>query len=358
MVLGKALQGCDRPAPAYGPGRLRRWARAARQAVVPALLSAGLSLVIVPGAARAEGAGCPPAAQMPDQATLQSLMRNARDRGVLWRLEKDGRTSWLYGTIHVAEQAWMVPGPLVMDALRSADALALELNLLDPAVMEQLLSAMRTQPGAKPLPQPLQERLQALKERECVGTQIDALRPDAQVVSLATLIARREGLDPSYGIDLTLGGVATGMRKPVIGLESVQTQIRQMISDDPKQVEETVRTGLAQLEREDAGTTLSLLAHAWADGRMNLLESYPTWCRCLTDAAEKREYERMVVGRNPGMARAIGREIASGRNLFVAVGALHMAGRDALPKLLEQQGFHVTRVEFPGNDPSGMPASH
>ena len=45
-----------------------------------------------------------------------------------------------------------------------------------------------------------------------------AARPDAQVVAMAALIARREGLDPAYGVDVTLAGLASGMRKPVIGL--------------------------------------------------------------------------------------------------------------------------------------------
>ena len=291
-------------------------------------------------------ASCPPMAQMPTTAELQAQMRDAQDRGVLWRVEKGGRTSWLYGTIHVAESGWMVPGPTVMKALRASDALALELNVMDPAVVDELVSAMRAQPDAKPLPAALAERLEKLKQRECVGAETDALRPDAQVVTMAALIARREGLDPAYGVDVTLAGLASGMRKPVIGLESVQTQIREIVSDDPKEIEETVSTGLDQLEREDVGQTLATLARAWADGRLGLLESYPEWCNCLNTKTERREFERMVVGRNPGMARAITKELASGKQLFVAVGSLHMVGERGLPQLLARQGYKVERVDL------------
>ena len=311
-----------------------------------ALLIAALFPLAVNTAHAQEAASCPPVAQMPDAATLQAQMRTARDRGMLWRVEKKGRTSWLYGTIHVAEQGWMVPGPTVMKALRDSDTLALELNMLDPNVQGAIMSAMLAKPDTKPLPQPLLDRLDQLKQRECIGAEVAAMRPDAQVLTLATLMARREGLDPSYGIDLTLAGLATGMRKPVIGLESVQTQIRELVSDDPEKVLETVSTGLDQLERKDAPAILTALARAWSDGRMGLLESYPEWCECVTTPAERREYARMIDGRNPGIARSMVKEITSGKRLFAAVGALHMIGENGLPALLRKQGFVVTRVEF------------
>lgn len=356
-------------------GSAVRW-RASRRVLATVLCSA-----LIPwfaGNAHAQDSnsavGCPPVPQMPDQATLQSIIHNAQDRGLLWRLEKDGRTSWLYGTVHVGKVAWVVPGPTVMKALKSSDELALELNLLDPAVLNELMTAMRAAPtdesaertgsshsGAKPatksatraasapkpLPQDLQDRLEKLKQQECVAPMLAGMRPDAQVVTLATLIARREGLDPNYGIDIVLGGAATGLKKPIISLEKVRTQIRVLVSGDPVKVEEAVRTGLDQLERSDAGQTLATLAQAWSDGRMNLLETYPQWCECVQTAAERRDFATLVDGRNPGLAAAIAREIESGKSLFAAVGALHMVGPRGLPSLLAARGFTVTRVEFP-----------
>ena len=61
--------------------------------------------------------------------------------------------------------------------------------------------------------------------------------------------------------------------------------------------------------------------------------------------------ERLIAGRNPAMARAIVAEINAGKNVFAAVGALHMAGPKGLPQLLAQQGFKVTRVDFPAPPP-------
>ena len=343
-----------------------RWGRRSLRALAVALLPAVIAQLPLSAQAQTQAQtqnqaqvqaqvaaterSCPPQAQIPDPAAVEKLIRTARDRGVLWRLEKDGNTSWLYGTIHIAQREWLVPGPTVLQALKASDTLALELNLLDPQVQGEIASAMQRsaadKAGKPSLPQPLQDRLAKIRRSECVDELIGSMRPEAQVVTLATLMARREGLDPTYGIDIWLAGTAVAMRKPIIGLESVKTQLKILVADDRAKMLETVERGLDQLERADAPALLTRLASAWADGRMALLESYPQWCECLSTPAERRTYDEMVNGRNPGIARAIVKEIQAGKSLFAAVGALHMVGSQGLPALLKRQGFKVTRVEF------------
>lgn len=322
------------------------WQQLRRAALAVSVLLGVGTAVAAPASATTDAVQCPPAAQMPEPQALQQLMRDARDRGLLWRLEKNGRTSWLYGTIHASRLEWMIPGPTVMKALRDSDALALEINMLDGQVMAELRDAMRARPDAPPLPAPLAQRLEALKHAECAAAELDALRPDAQVISIVALSARRQGLDVAYGVDVTLAGAAAAMQKPVIGLESVQTQLQQVISDDPMQVQETVASALDQLESHKAGAQLTQLAQIWADGRLSLLTHYADWCDCLNTAKERRDFERVVYGRNPGIAQAIAAQIDSGKTLFAAVGALHMIGPKGLPTLLAAQGFRVERVPF------------
>jgi len=54
----------------------------------------------------------------------------------------------------------------------------------------------------------------------------------------------------------------------------------------------------------------------------------------------------MVILRNPPMATSIEALHAAGRRIFVGVGILHMVGDTGLPRLLQQRGFTVERVEF------------
>ena len=55
-----------------------------------------------------------------------------------------GRTSWLYGTVHVARLPWMFPGPAVVKALNASRTVALELDMLDPDIARRLSAAAKT----------------------------------------------------------------------------------------------------------------------------------------------------------------------------------------------------------------------
>src|SRR5438105_2970211 len=76
---------------------------------------------------------CPPVAVAPTQAQIETAVRTARDRGALWTIEKDGRQSWLYGTVHVGTLDTAFPGRRVVQALRAADAIAIEIDVTDQA---------------------------------------------------------------------------------------------------------------------------------------------------------------------------------------------------------------------------------
>ena len=332
---------------------LGRWGRRIRRtlaaaALLPALMPVGPALAAPPLA----DAGCPPAARMPTPVELQAMLRDARDRGVLWRIDHEGRTSWLYGTVHVARAGWSVPGPTVLAALRASDSLALELNLLDPAVLRVLQQGLQAQPDAPPLPGDLAGRLDAQLRAACAAPALGSLRPDAQIMTLLALSGRRAGLDPAYGIDASLAGTASALGKPVIGLETPQRQLRELVSDDPERVAKSVQSGLAQLERGSASSALTRITQAWADGRLDLLENLPDWCDCVENAAERADYERSIFGRNPGIAQAMAQQLRAGRSLFTAVGSLHMVGPLGLPALLQAEGFKVQRVALA---PPGRP---
>jgi uncharacterized protein YbaP (TraB family) len=93
-------------------------------------------------------------------------------------------------------------------------------------------------------------------------------------VTLLTMVGRHQGLDPQLGVDLVLAGAAHAQGKPVIGLETPETQLRELVSDDPAEVQRSVDSGLRQLERGCA--TTGALVQAWADGDVRQLERYPS----------------------------------------------------------------------------------
>lgn len=289
---------------------------------------------------------CPPTAQAIDAAEATARMRTAQDRGMLWRVEKEGRTSWLYGTIHVAERDWMFPGPATQRALRGVDRIGLEMDLLDPDIVAQLRAAIQPPPGAPALPPALAQRLEAHARLACVGEPFAAMRTEMQVMTLMSLAGRTQGLDPAYGIDIFLAGLARGLGKPVVSLETPAQQMALLLSDDPVKVVKMVDDALQLLERKDSPLVIGRLTRAWAEGRLDELEHYPEWCACLDTVERRQSYDELVVGRNPGLGRRVTALHDAGASVFAAVGVLHMVGPQGLPALLAAQGFRVERVPF------------
>ncbi|CAJ0787714.1 hypothetical protein LMG19083_01619 [Ralstonia psammae] len=298
---------------------------------------------------------CPPPASsfIPKDGWAAAAQR-ATDHGLLWRIEKNGHTSWLYGTIHVARADWMLPGPAVREALQQVDAVALELDLLDKDTDRKPLTAQNPAEDRRLMAGRRGERFNRLLAAACLPdsalTQIRKFQPTMQLASLAVLGVRTDGLYPDFGIDLFLTTYAKSQHLPIVPLETLAQQVRVLNEIVPKnEVAQQFDTVLDAIESGEARTQTLTLANAWAESDLGTLERYPQWCDCLKTPSDKRAFRRLVTNRNLAMAQNIARVHTSGQRVFGAVGALHMIGPKGIPALLAARGFTVTPV---------VPASH
>ena len=295
--------------------------------------------------ASAPSADCPPAAAPLTRDDVIAGMRDATDSGFLWRAARDGRTVYLYGTIHIAQRDWMFPGPHVLTALRESPEVALELDPTDPQIVARLQRAIGRKAGAPALPRTLEARLAAQRATACVEpAEIAGLRPEMQAVTLEVMSGRRLGLQPAYGIDIFLAQLARQMHKPLHSLETPEAQAALLVSDDPRKTARNVEEVLEELESGNGPRILGRLASAWRRGDLEELASYEQWCECLKTPEQRADFVKLIDERNPLMAEHIVRLHEQGHALFVAVGSLHMVGPLGLPTLLRAKGFEVERV--------------
>jgi len=295
----------------------------------------------------AEDAHCPPPATTPTQDEMIDGMRHAVDSGLLWKATKDGRSLYLYGTIHVAQRAWMFPGPHVLQAVMASDTVALEIDPTDPDIVARLQKAILRSPGTPTLPEALQQRLLAQMAAACVAPEALAkMRPEMQAVSVEVLEGRSQGLYPDYGIDMFLAGLARGLKKPIRSLETPESQAALLVSDDPAETARSVGQLLNELEQGKGPAMLQRLAGDWQRGDLADLSAYASWCGCLETAQQRADFAKIVDERNPLMADKIVQWHAQGRSLFIAVGSLHLIGPAGVPELLKARGFQVERVSL------------
>jgi uncharacterized protein len=296
--------------------------------MIPALL---LALALVGGAR----AACPPSPALPTAEQSATWAAQAPDRGLLWRISRDGRSSYLFGSLHVGKADWAYPGPALRAAWAATEVLAVE---LDPADVGAVLAAM---PKTEALSPALVRRIDAQAQAACLspGT-LSALPAMLQLSMLTLMEARRDGFDAGFGQDVMLLTWAKSEGRPVQSLESVQEQL-QALQPEAAELPAVVDGTLRQLRKGQLREPLRKLAGAWSRGDLRTLADYPRWCACADSPAERAWFKRVNDDRNGPLAERIAALHGAGQRLLVAVGALHMSGPRALPRLLTEQGFTV-----------------
>ncbi len=297
--------------------------------MIRALLSIALLLA---GSAQA---ACPPAPTLPTTEQSTAWAAKAPDRGLLWRISRDGHSSYLYGSLHVGKADWAYPGPALRGAWAETEVLAVE---LDPADVGTVLAAL---PRPAPLPPAMARRMDDQTRAAClVPGSLSAVPVMLQLSMLSLMEARRDGYDAGFGQDVMLLARARSEGRPVQSLESVQEQL-QALEPEAAELPAIVDGTLRQLGKGQMREPLRKLAQAWSRGDLRALASYPRWCACADSPAERAWLKRVNDDRNGPLAERITALHAAGQRLLVAVGALHMSGPQALPKLLAEQGFTV-----------------
>ena len=295
----------------------------------------------------APAASCPPPVRMPTEEDLQGGLARARDRGMLWRLHKDDRVSYLYGTVHLGRLDWAFPGPTVKAALAASDTIALELDVLDPAIAARLKAPVDA--VVPTLPAALQERLARQTERACLPP--DALarqHPVMQATMLGLLAARWAGLDPAFGQEVVLSGFGRAARKAVVSLETPEDQMRALLPDTEDEGLRRIEQSLQQLESGEGRRSAVRMVEAWQTGRLDDVSDPARLCDCTPDPRDVAFMVRVNDQRNPGLAAGIDALHSQGKSVFAAVGMLHMTGAQSLTRLLEARGYRVERVRWPG----------
>jgi uncharacterized protein len=306
-----------------------------RRSLAPLALLAGLLAASAAGAAGA--ASCPP------QLQPANAKASPQDRGLMWRATRDGRSLYLFGTLHVGKPDWRRLGPLTAAALRASDVLALEVDPNDP----ELLKAMADARPPQPLPAPLQKRLDLAFARACLATEaLATLHPVLQATTLTVMEGRWLGMDSIYAMEQVLSAQARSQGRPVVALESAAQQIRALVPDDEAQAREGLDQSLLQLEDHSARRVLDKLSKAWEAGDLAALEAYEKWCECADSEDDRAFMRKLNDERNGPLADGIVRQHEAGKRVFAAVGVLHMTGAQSLPHLLAQRGFKVERVPF------------
>lgn len=272
------------------------------------------------------------------QGSGQSWLTNwaeEPDGPFLWRVEKAGAVSHIFGTVHVGVNLSDLP-PVVRERLDVSDRLIVEADTEDmssPEVVMGLLlpkgQSLRTMLGKKHWKILLKHVGQIFP-----GPALDRLPPWMVQTMLTLDDPRSAGATDS--LDSQLVSRARRQNKRVLYLETAQMQL-ELLAEliGVKELRETLddvpaaRKGLRVLLRAYRRGNLAALAGLTLDPK---------------DMAENpRHFELMLFQRNRNWMTMLREELGRG-GVFVAVGAAHYVGEEGLLELLRADGFMVARV--------------
>lgn len=260
---------------------------------------------------------------------------------VLWTVTDDeGHRNWLLGTVHSEDPRLLeFPEPL-LDALKQADRLALEL-VPNSGMLEKLQEAMHYDEGRlqNVLPPDLyEEAARILDEHYGVGEPATRrMRPWAVAMTLSMP-------PPETGLfmDLALSFRASGLGLDVVALETLDEQLTFLTG-----LSEEGQIDLIRMAVEDFDQMRALfdeLVTAYLEGDLEQLERISDEQLEGVDEAVVRHFNEVgLKQRNHIMVERAKPYLEQGDSI-IAVGALHLPGEEGLIRLLEQEGYTVEGV--------------
>lgn len=262
-------------------------------------------------------------------------------KGFIWHVEREGRTSWLVGSLHVLTPDYYPLPAAVEDAFEHADTLMQEADVTEMGSPElvALLASKAFYTGAESLETRLSADTYALVQDRFAraGLPVEPvrlMRPWMAALTLFTLELQRAGFDPAYGIDWHFRQQVERTGKTFRTLETPAEQIEYLAALDDDAPESFLRAYLATAD--DQIRQVEELATAWHLGDTAILE------RVLLASLQEspRMYQSLLVDRNHRWLPAVDACLQEG-GCFVVVGAGHMVGADGLVALLRQRGYTV-----------------
>jgi len=262
------------------------------------------------------------------------------DQGLLWQItSKQGKTSYLFGTIHVEDPQVVNLASPVKKALSNSKSMTLEI-LPDPAAQASALAAMLYTDG-KNLKQVLSASLykrtiSALGENGMPEQFVNGMKPWAAMMILSVPKA-----ETGQFLDKTLYDKALNRRMKTYALETQEEQLglfnNMAEKDQIKMLERTLNDLkiLPEMFRQ--------LKQAWLDRDLAKLQAISEQQAPKDDPIATRFMDKLVNKRNHVMADRMQPRLKEGR-AFIAVGALHLPGEEGLLNLLSQRGYRVERL--------------
>lgn len=286
----------------------------------------------------------------------------------MWKVtDKSGNSIYMLGTMHLATDYTFPLPDEVYDVYNESDGVAVEYDI--KSLQSNLGEAMKlTKPlmytdGTTIKDHISEEAYNIGKEKinnyGMWSETLNYLKPSYWLDIMQSMsVTSIQGISED-GIDMTFINKAYEDNKPVISIETLETQGELLGMYSDAMVEFILLNDSESLDcTEETVKQMAELYNAWASGDLDKtleLAGYDETSVDLSDTEdipdellkEASEYDKILLDdRNKVMVDRAEEFMRNGNNYFYMVGTLHYLGENGIINLLENDGYTVERIEY------------
>lgn len=267
------------------------------------------------------------------------------DKCFMWKVESEGSTVHLLGSMHYAAKDFYPLAGKIEEAFGKADYLVVEVDIadIDPMEMQQQVLQKGMYPAGDNIeghvsPETYRTLKEYLKKNRLPLGHCKTMKPWLLSLSLSSMKLTKMGITPEYGIDMHFITSAKEKGKKILELETFAGQLDMLADLGDEEQDCYLRSTLADLENVESD--MKKIIRAWKTGDSE--EMAKMVFKSLADTPELAGvYEKLFFRRNREMAAKIEEFLKSGKTYFVVVGAGHLAGEGSIVELLRNENHTV-----------------
>jgi uncharacterized protein YbaP (TraB family) len=267
----------------------------------------------------------------------------------LWKISgsKPGQIgqTYMFGTIHVLPKNVDWRTPALEAAIAESDQLTIEvLGLEDTKAAAKIFSRLAISKDLPDVEQRIKPSLRddletVIDNSDIPEFALNRMETWAAALSLASAQTNKLGLSSEEGVEKKLSAQFRELKKPITGLETIEQQLG-YFDQLPESQQREMLTSVVE-ESGQTQTAFEDLFNAWITGDAAKLVELSEGG--ILDDPEMRE--KILVARNKDWTEQLDKKMQLPGISFVAVGAAHLVGPDAVQAMLAERGYKIQKIQ-------------
>lgn len=274
---------------------------------------------------------------------------------LLWKIERAGRpTSYLFGTVHLTDERVTKLSPAVEQALGQSKTVALEVSDISEkataTVIAQSAPLVMFTDGRRLdglLSGTEYDTVKRIISRSGMPSDLAALfKPWIVTMIMSVSDCERTSIQQGARVlDMKIAEVGKARGLQVVGLETIPEQLQALAAVPEPQQLDMLRASLKFADRTN--DMMETLVQLYLDRKISA--ALPFQIAIAKQVGIGNEtfagfQEKLLTDRNIKM-RATAEPLLEQGGVFIAIGALHLPGKQGLVALLREAGYTVTPME-------------